>query len=241
MAPIVAPALIAAAGATWLFGRLSSGLVAAAAFMLVIVLPIYSIAWGSLTFGSTGRVAPPGLPMLLATATALVPMMLASSAPWGQDSAMWSFAGVAGWSIVGTCWLVKAGLAWAHDGWAAVRARKVRWGFALVLGVAGFAAAMSPLPLLARFEFNRSAIEDAAGRVRSGQLHAGDRVALGTWSARVEDPVDSAEASFYLGTYDIEFVGIAEFPAGIEPANDEYFTWRHIDGRWWLWRNLLSR
>jgi hypothetical protein len=241
MVPIVPPALVAAAGATWMFGHPSVGLVSAAAFTLVVVLPLYTFAWIGLTMGGTGSVSPPGLPMLLAILAALVPVGIGSSAPWGGDSTLWFYGGLGAWSVVGTCWLVKIALAWAHDGRRAVRAHRLRWGFALLVGIAGLAAMVSPLPLRANFELSRGALESAADRVGSGELHAGDRVTLGLWSARVEDPINTSDASFYLGSNLSEFVGIAEFPAGVSPANDEYFSWERIDGRWWLWREVMSR
>jgi hypothetical protein len=241
LAPMIAPALIAAAGATHLFGHVSVGLVAAAAFTLVIVLPLYAFAWIGLSLGEVGSVSPPAFPMLLATLAALVPIASASASPWGNDSVLWFYGGLAAWSIVGTCWLVKIGFAAAHDGADRVRARWPRWTLALVLGIVGFAAAVSPLPLRAGFELSRGGLESAAERVHSGELRAGTRLTLGPWSVMVEDPVESSDASFYLGSNLNEFIGIAEFPVGVSPANDDYFTWAKIDGRWWLWREVMSR
>jgi hypothetical protein len=241
LAPMIAPALIAAVGATYLLGHVSVGLVAGAAFTLVVVLPLYAFAWIGLSIGETGSVAPPGLLMFPAIPLALAPVAIGSASPWGDDSVLWFYGGLGVWSIVGTCWLVKIGFAAAHDGPDAIRARWPRWTLALVLGIAGFAAAVSPLPLRASFELSRAALESAAERVHSGQLQAGARVTLGLWRVMVEDPVDSSDASFYLGSNLSEFIGIAEFPVGISPANDDYFTWQRIDGRWWLWREVMSR
>ena len=241
LSPLAAPGLVAAAGATFLSGHASVGLVAGAAFMLVVALPLYVFAANGLSLAHSGEVAPPGLPMLVAVLASLGPLVIASASPWGYDSILWLLGGAAAWSIVGTCWLVKIGFAAAHDGRDRVLARWPRWTLAFALGIAGFAAALSPLPLRVGFELSRGALESAADRVHTGQLHAGDRVGLGLWNARIEDPVGSSDASFYLGSATNEFIGIAEFPAGVTPADADYVTWQQVDGRWWLWREIMSR
>lgn len=241
LAPIVAPTVVAWIGAWYMSGHMGAGIVGASAFALLVVLPAYAFAWIGLSLGGAGFVAPPGLPMIVATLVALLPIAVATSSPWGDDSLLWLYGGLAAWSIVGAWWLVKLGFAWAHDGPGIVRRRLPRWALVFALGVAGFLATVSPLPLRAAFEMNRGAMEGAAARVHAGQLGVGVRVSLGTWSGEVETPVSGAEASFYLGSTATDFIGIAEFPTDVTPADGDYYTWQQIDGRWWLWHELMSR
>jgi hypothetical protein len=79
----------------------------------------------------------------------------------------------------------------------------------------------------------KSAFDDAADRARSGALSEGSDVGLGLFTGRFHW-LEDGNPSFYMGIAGYGRVYIVELPDGASPVDDQWTTWRHLDGRWWL-------
>ncbi len=239
--PVAATSVAAVSTATLLFGSFLLGLFLGAIFAVVVIVPAWAASKLGLVTSSAGRVAPPGIPLLALILVSECLLAIASSAPW-----TWFPAGLSAlllWSLAGTIWLVKLGLAALLDGAAVIRARWRRWLVPLLVGLLGFSLAVSSIPLHVRFALSRDAVDAAADQARDGTL-AGSDVRLGLYDGRLWS-ADGGTVSFYLGSgaggafLGEEIWGIADLGQDADPAFDACTQWQHLDGPWWLWRQQV--
>jgi hypothetical protein len=184
------------------------------------------------------RVAPPGLALVALIVVSLGAIALATSTPW--DTLALLPAGLSLWAGAGTVWLIKLGLAAFRDGLPAIRARWRRWLAPLAVGVLGFVVAVSGISFQARFELSRSALDEAASRADAGRLTPWNPMQLGLFSGELS-ACDTGGACFYMGDSGYDAYYFIQLPDGVQPANDDFSTWSHLGGRWWLEVVVTSR
>jgi hypothetical protein len=236
--PLLAAAAVAVLVAIVLADSVFAGLMLGAVFTAVVVVPVYFAALLNIS-AITGRLlAPPGIPLTVLIAVSLGILAIALSAPW--DALLGLAVGFLLWALAGTIWLVKLGLVLVREGASSVRGRWRRWLFPFVLGVLGFALAVSGASFTLRFELSRPALDGAANQARAGDLSPSRQVQLGLFSGELETR-DPGNVAFFVGLSWTDAYYFVQLPDGTRPVSDEDSTWSHIGGHWWLNDVVTSR
>jgi len=184
------------------------------------------------TADAAGIVVPPSA-WLFVYAVAAFPgvlLLFAASVPGGDYLAF--LASLRLGALVAITWLFAFGVLAIVRRLRLDRGTWARWLAVPAMGVLAVAIALSGLPLWARFQASRAALEDAVARIQAGEAVAPGWIGL----YQVADvSTDEGDVWFLVdGACFIDECGFLYVP-GLPPTATGRLFLDHVDGPWWQW------